>query len=156
MLLIVILYFSESSSYACRITEKSDISPADVISKLVAESEIIFYGEAVDAKSFKVNFKVIEKIKGLIKDDMVIVPGYLKSELKDEDFNEHKESFFWSSSMVGRTQVGGDCELFPDFGIGKKYLIILGKYNNFKSFEQIRSLEDKWYLKVKDLVSTKK
>lgn len=169
---IIFCFLFYSTSWACYSPPSEYlIGPEDLIKK----TEKIYYAEAI-AKDEKFNyeFKVIEDLRnspdaeGLVTKIMIFLkikkPTVFKSMVgstfklqgfdrpyKNENFENHSNEIFnrWS---VGRAEIAPDCELAPTFQVGKKYLIFFDKPFTFKSFEEISSTDDRWYIKTKELV----
>lgn len=129
----------------CCFAPKSEQS-TDVVT-LIKRTNNIYLAEAVNLSNGKFDFKVLEKIKGKIRDKFQV--RALISDETGTDYNSHKLESFWSKSG-GRMQVEPSCEIIPNFQKGKKYLVFLDKPYHLKSFEIIVTDGDEWLKKVRE------
>jgi hypothetical protein len=67
----------------------------------------------------------------------------------------HTDPKFWSDKAGGRLAILGDCTAIPIFEIGKQYLLFPSEPCNIRGFEEISSPNDKWLLKVRELLKSK-
>lgn len=159
-----------SLSFACYNTPIEFIVSDE---SLVSRTSKIYWAEAVAKKdNFEYEFKVIDDLKanrasGLL--DKILsflhinnyepvsgntsnftLQGYDRP-YKSGDFNLHKDESYMTG-WQGRVEMAPDCELNPTFEVGKKYLIFFDKPYHFKAFEEVSSIDDKWYLKVRKLI----
>lgn len=63
----------------------------------------------------------------------------------NSDFGGHKEGAFWNQILFGRAPLGADCHIAPAFQVGQTYLILYKQPYQTKSFELIKSKQDRWY-----------
>lgn len=119
---------------------------------LIKRSKNIYLADAFESSGAKVDFKVIEILKGKRRTRFQI-SGAFADEV-GTDFNGHRLESFWSKSG-GRVQIEPNCEIVPNFQKGKRYLIFLDKPYHFKSFELIENGDDAWLKKVRAEVKSK-
>lgn len=97
-------------------------------------------------------FKVVETIRGEKKQELTL-GGQPTSALTDpkaaavsnSDFGGHKDGAFWKQILVGRAPLAADCQIAPAFQVGQTYLILYKQPYQTKSFELIKSKQDRWY-----------
>ncbi|WII72745.1 hypothetical protein QJS83_02530 [Bdellovibrio sp. 22V] len=119
---------------------------------LIKRTNNIYLAEALGSLDGKVDFKVIERIKGK-KREKFQVPALITEET-GTDFKAHTLESFWSKSG-GRGQIEPSCEIVPNFQKGKKYLVFLDKPYHLKSFELIETDGDVWLKKVREKAKPK-
>ena len=97
-------------------------------------------------------FKIVETIHGEKKSEITL-GGQPTGALTDpkavaastSDFGAHKEGAFWNQILFGRAPLGSDCHIAPAFTVGQTYLILYKQPYQTKSFELIKSKQDRWY-----------
>ncbi len=100
-------------------------------------------------------FKIVETIHGE-KLQEITLGGQPTGSLTDpktvaastSDFGAHKEGPFWNQILFGRAPLGADCHIAPAFTVGQTYLILYKQPYQTKSFELIKSKQDRWYQHV--------
>lgn len=160
------------NSFSC-FTAPAEYVVSDEV--LTSRTNKIYWAEAISKnEKFEYEFKVLDDLKtsgqkSNILDKLLIflhlknyepttgevtnvtVKGHNRP-YKSGDFNQHKEESFFSG-WQGRVDMEADCELYPTFEVGKRYLIFADKPYHHKSFEEVNSIDDNWYKKVRKLVS---
>lgn len=124
------------------------------ILNLIKKTPDIYLAEAtsfsLEDETF--TFKVVETIRGEKKQEITL-GGQPTSSLTDpkavaastSDFGAHKEGAFWNQILFGRAPLGADCQIAPAFTVGQTYLILHKQPYQTKSFELIKSKQDRWY-----------
>jgi hypothetical protein len=89
------------------------------------------------------SFDVFESIKGDSLTKLEVELPLRDIEPNDSDFFGHNVDEFWSDPSFGRAQITSDCSISTSFEFGHTYLIILSDVPTVKSFERIKSREDR-------------
>ena len=153
--LILLLFSISLPASACRMLP-IEKNVERYIYDLVKGTPDIYLAEA---ESFSkddesVTLKVKEVIRGE-KKDSITIPGNITSP-GTNDYNLHRKNIFWENILEGRTTYGVDCRFNPTFEIGGKYLILFKEPFQSKSLELIKSKNDFWYYRVKEILGMKK
>lgn len=124
------------------------------ILNMIKNSPDIYLAEATgfSKEDETFTFKVTETVHGEKKQELTI-GGVPTSSLTDpkaiatatSDFGAHKEGPFWNQILIGRAPLGADCQIAPAFQVGQTYLILFKQPYQTKSFELIKSKQDRWY-----------
>lgn len=138
-----VLLVAPTVSFGCFAPKPEQVAVAEV---LIKRTKDIYLAEAVQSSNGKIDFRVVERLKGKNRTAFSI-SGLLTDEAST-DFKGHKLESFWSKSG-GRGQIEPSCEIVPSFQKGKKYVIFLDKPYHVKSFELIESDSDTWLKKVR-------
>ncbi len=97
-------------------------------------------------------FDVMENILGPNLDAFSLMSAETAMEIRSENFAGHSASAFWRP-LGGRSQIEGDCSVWPQFQIGKQYLIIVSEAPHVKAFERIDSAGDFWLSQVRSFAA---
>lgn len=142
-------------SYAC-----SGVPDAYLQSlpKMVADSKAIvlaeYIGHRQEGQGIVFEFKPIEILKGTAKKKVTVsFKSYpdRDARLRGEGdvVVDHVSYDFWVNRR-GRAGYAADCNIYPGFAVGSHYLLFLEAPVTLRSFEEVKSATDVWYLAVKD------
>lgn len=150
------LLLQATAAQACRIipVEKN---PAQYITNIIKNTPDIYLAVATAYSETDESFtlQVKEVIRGEKRTELIVM-GQPVSQLADpktrqqyrSDFLAHKESSFWSNPTKARTALGDDCRLQPAFEIGEQYLVLYKTPFQPKSFELVKTKQDRWFQHV--------
>jgi hypothetical protein len=159
--LFVLTFLNLSSAWACFAPPESAKLPIEEMVKL---NDNIYLAEAVKvSKTAKISaptsniftFKVVETLKGKAVSTMKIEALQAKGDRKVDDYNGHKDEAFWNNS-TGRLINDPSCQVLPTFTKGTRYLIFPLQPYTYKSLEIIKSDDDMFLKKVRELVASSK
>ncbi|QDK45926.1 hypothetical protein DOM22_12575 [Bdellovibrio sp. ZAP7] len=155
--LFLLAIFNLNSAWACFAPPQSAMVPLE---EMVQSNENIYVAEAVHvgrtARVPVFKFKVIETLKGKSVSTMKIEGHRAKDEKSFSDFDGHKDETFWSNNTSGRLINDPSCEVQPTFTKGTRYLIFPKQPYTYKSFEIVKTNDDKFLQKVRELVIAQK
>jgi hypothetical protein len=92
-------------------------------------------------------------------------PWMSSSELPPPDdespgnFSGHRDPGFWRDfgwNSLRNTYFEGDCRFYGMFKVGEQYLVFLDGPSYPRSYENVKSEDDLWYLTVVDVINTLK
>jgi hypothetical protein len=147
----------------------SDVSVAQVISATPLEGKLVEY-----------RFVVLRRLAGQVENTFTVTgraeasrsnyTGFYSPMLTlpetasngdDTSFDNHANPTFWKRGG-GRVMNGGDCLIYPNFVVGRAYLVFLNSPWTWRSFEKIELVdgavnkEDKWLAYVTAGLETRK
>lgn len=136
-----------ASAIACQPVPEMAYSDPDV---LIANTRSIYLAVLESSQLIDVTFRPFEN--GNQRASFVLQNDGIIGIHSDFDFDHHTDEEFWERSG-GRTQVLGNCSIYPKFDVGRVYLVFLDDWRHVKGFETIRG-EDEWLAYVRDVVSS--
>lgn len=90
------------------------------------------------------SFDVLEPIKGAKLTRLEIEIPLRNIEDLFDDFNGHKSDIFWNDPSAGRARINSDCSISTTFTFGHQYIILISDNPTIKSYERIKSEEDRF------------
>ncbi|MBY0452964.1 MAG: hypothetical protein K2P92_08010, partial [Bdellovibrionaceae bacterium] len=153
LILIAGLVLTNPQAYACSLVPLEKNTSLYILN-LIKNTPDIYLAEATSfsKEDETFTFKVTETIRGEKKPEITLggQPTSSLTNPKDlaaatSDFGAHKEGAFWNQILFGRAPLGADCHLAPAFQVGQTYLILYKQPYQTKSFELIKSKQDRWY-----------
>lgn len=160
--LFTVTFLNASAALACFAPPESAMIPLE---EMVKRNDNIYLAEAVSvskpAKTLKspsniFKFKVVETIKGKAVESLKIEGYRAKDNNEISDFNGHKDEMFWSNNTSGRLINDPSCQVQPTFAKGTRYLIFPLQPYTYKSLEIVKTNDDMFLQKVRELVAAKK
>lgn len=154
MSLIFMLLLS-SKAFACYTPPVSYVSP---YIELIARTSKIALVKIESVRAMKAapsskrqfviySASIRQMIKGQLPNKVEIMGLRSVEGNPDTTFMDHSDDKFWDNHG-GRTINSYDCKIYPNFIVGRRYLIFFDKPYHFKSFERIDSLTDRWLTTV--------
>jgi hypothetical protein len=122
---------------------------------LVARTARIALGEVVridsgPAGAVDYTFTTLETLKGPAEQQFIQRVAKPSSDRTEYDFDHHRDADFWGRD--GRTVNDADCEIYPSFELGGRYLIFRDPPYHWKSFERIIYEDDRWLAVIRLVV----
>jgi hypothetical protein len=155
-LLLCALSTIPGASWACRAPPAEQLVNPDVqialandivLAKVISAAPRFQNGREVDYQ-----FLVVKRLTG--RDEQLFsLSGRAPGRSRDTTFDHHQDEAFWRRGG-GRVMNDADCVIYPDFVVGKTYLVFRDRPVTWRSFEEIdtadgRSLDDdKWFAYV--------
>lgn len=135
-----------SVAMACYTTPRYHLLDVD---QQIAAAQNVYVAKAVSVKGVHgkdatVQFVVLQKLAGAERDTFTL-PGRIADPVHTAAASDdHSDAGFWKTGG-GRLFLDSDCEIHPQFVVGKNYLIFLDQPVSRRSFEEIKSATgDKW------------
>lgn len=88
-----------------------------------------------DSIEVEYTFHTVRTIKGQAESTFQII-GRSLAQGWMRNFKHHSDEKFWNTS-IGRHTYGADCQIYPRFAVGAKFLVFLDTPYHNKSFEYI-------------------
>jgi hypothetical protein len=143
-----------TSSFACYVPPAEQVvTPAQ---QLAASQDVtlarVISAEPMSDLNVRFRFEVIQRFSGIQRSNFEITGRASIDAAGDQSFNNHTDPNFWKG--YGRTTNDTDCQIHPDFSLGKVYLIFLNQPYTRKSFELIELIpeavvqRDRWLMYV--------
>jgi hypothetical protein len=159
LFLLILLVIIPDSSFACYSPEHLTVH----YSKLIERTSNIVLAEVTKIERLprevdRYHFKTIEALKGNPGETFLMEfrhLGYPRADFKspDYDFDRHRDGLFWNK-QVSRQWNWPDCEMYPFFTAGVRYLIFRDRPYHYKSFERIIADDDRWLQAVRTEIRT--
>ena len=160
LLCLIFLLTIISKSYACSSPPKRYYLNAERMywrSQGVVLAKALSFNTSSNAIPFEplveFEFEIIEVLKDLSTKDKkptktVKLTGVLEKRHEISDFDSHENIGFWADSFFGNGELFGDCNAYGNYKIGETYLLFIN-ISHPKSYELIRSPEDRWYRTIR-------
>ncbi|QLY24123.1 hypothetical protein [Bdellovibrio sp. KM01] len=154
---IFLAFVNLNSAWACFAPPQSAMVPLE---EMVKSNENIYVAEAVHvsrtARLPVFKFKVVETLKGKSVPTLKIEGHRAKDKESLSDFDGHKDENFWNKNTSGRLINDPSCEVQPTFTKGTRYLIFPKQPYTYKSLEIVKTNDDKFLQKVRELIIAQK
>jgi hypothetical protein len=103
-------------------------------------------------RGFRYHFRTVEVLKGeriaRFTVDVSSPYGLFGRRVPDTDFNGHRDLRFWDRDVT-RQGTEPDCQIYPRFAPGSRYLVFRGPPYHWRSFERIVRSDDWWLAAVR-------
>ena len=138
-LLALLFVGGASVAMACYTTPRYHLLDVD---QQIAAAQNVYVAKAVsvkggDGKEATYSFVVLQRLAGAERDSFTL-PGRTAGPVRAAPASDdHSDDAFWKTGG-GRLFLDTDCEIHPQFVVGKNYLIFLDQPVSRRSFEEIK------------------